>query len=834
MALVPLGDRTGRTASGRHQVADGQTDVQEAGSATPDQDTPRDDHRDGESRGDGLWGDGGDGQVADPEPDEAGQSTIAGATDATLLRWDLDGGDGPSMTHDDAEEGAGFSSFAAVVARQPAPTRVALAAPAPTPVMDLPPLTPEMFINRELSWLEFNRRVLREATETATPILERCKFAAIVSDNLDGWFMIRMAGVKRKVVAGIMTVGPDGRTPPAQFAVIRRSVQEGLDQQAVVIREQLLPELAAQGIAITHPDALSDDERATMAKLFERDIFPVLTPQGIDAGRPFPHVSGGSLNLIVVLRGEGVHDARYARIKIPATLPMLLPVRRGAASATVEGDTQLVWLQDVIANNVARLFPGVEVTAAYPFHVLRDADIEPEEDDDDRHSLMAIMRETLNQRPFGPVVRIMVTPAMPEPVREWLREQLGGLPGDVYVVDGPLTPDSLFELLRLDRPDLKDPPFTPRRFRFGPDGRDEPSPADIFTAIRERDLLVHHPYQSFDAFVDFIRAAATDPDVVAIKQTLYRLGRNSPLIPALIDARDDDTQVAVLVELRARFDEESNIQWAEALERRGVHVAYGLQGLKTHGKATMVVRRERDGMRRYVHLGTGNYNASTARTYEDLGLFSADEGLGADVAELFNALTGFSEQETYRKIWTAPRRLRGTLIETIAAEIEAHRRTGRGHLLFKMNQLVDRETIRALYAASRAGVRVDLVIRGICSLRPGVPGWSDNIRVFSIVGRFLEHSRVYAFAGGGEGEPRVYLGSADLMERNLDRRVEVVFPVEDPEIRADLWETVLPAYLRDTVNTHELHADGSWRLRSPEPGEEPFDVQRWFQDRYPG
>jgi polyphosphate kinase len=749
---------------------------------------------------------------------------------ATTPRWDLEDTAGLMVDHDDAEEGAGYTRMATDFANSPtAPSRPLV--PEVEPPLALPPLTPDMFINRELSWLEFNRRVLKEATEAATPILERAKFAAICSDNLNGWFMIRMAGVKRKVVAGIMTVGPDGRTPPAQFAVIRQRVQEALDQQADIIREQLLPELTAQGIEITHPDRLSADERATMARLFDRDIFPVLTPQGIDAGRPFPHVSGGSLNLIVVLPGDG--GDRYARIKVPATLPDLLPVRRdGEATTTDEnGRLQLVWLQDVIIASIQRLFPGVVVRAAYPFHVLRDADIEPEEEEDDRHNLMAVMRETLSQRPFGPVVRIMVPPAMPEPVRDWLREQLNGLREDIYVVDGPLAPDSLFELLRLDRPDLKDPPFTPERFRFSTSGKEPEDVADIFRAIRERDLIVHHPYQSFDAFVDFIRAASTDPDVVAIKQTLYRLGRNSPLIPALIEARDDDTQIAVLVELRARFDEESNIQWAEALERRGVHVAYGLAGLKTHCKATMVVRRERDGMRRYVHLGTGNYNASTARTYEDLGLFSSDEDLGADVAELFNSLTGFSEQSEYRKIWTAPRGLRTHILEGIASEIAVHERTGRGHLVFKMNQLVDRESIRALYAASRAGVKVDLIIRGICSLRPGVPGWSDNIRVYSIVGRFLEHSRIYAFGNGGEGEPRVYLGSADLMERNLDRRVEVVFPVEAPAIRDYLWDEMLPAYMRDTVNAHELQADGVWRLRSQDDGPS-FDVQRWLQDRH--
>ncbi len=797
-------------------VADRQV---ETGSASRDDETP--DGRPGNSIEDGAESPASDGVARGLSRDTA-----------SAVRWELDepGALGRGINHDEAEEGAGYAVMASVAAADPVAVAPAAAAPVTAPPMELPPLLPELFINRELSWLEFNRRVLGEATESSTPLIERAKFIAIFSDNLDGWFMIRMAGVKRKVVAGITTVGPDGRTPAAQFAAIRERVQELLDLQAAVITDHLLPDLATAGIEIVHPSVLSDAEADLARDLFDRDVFPVLTPQGIDAGRPFPHVSGGSLNLIVTLQADGAE--RFARIKIPATLPSLLPVPHPDAEGTGDGRTRLMWLQDVIIANVQRLFPGVTILDAHPFHVLRDADIEPEEDDDDRHNLLAVMRETLSQRPFGPVVRLIINPDLPEATREWLCEQLHALPEDVYVVDGPINGEGFFELLRLDRPDLKDPPFSPPRFRFEPYRREDDEPEDVFRAISRGDILVHHPYQSFDAFVAFIRAASTDPDVVAIKQTLYRLGKNSPLIPALIEARDDDTQVAVLVELRARFDEESNIQWAEALERRGVHVAYGLAGLKTHCKATMVVRRERDGMKRYLHLGTGNYNASTARTYEDLGLFTCDEDLGADVAELFNALTGFSEEDPYRKIWTAPRQLRTRVLEAIAAEMEAHKRTGRGRLIFKMNQLVDRESIRALYAASRAGVKVDLIIRGICSLRPGVPGWSENIRVVSIVGRFLEHSRIYAFASGGEGPPRVYLGSADLMERNLDRRVEVVFPLEDPLVRSEIWDEILPAYLQDTVNARELHSDGVWRPVEAADGQS-FDVQRWLQERHP-
>jgi polyphosphate kinase len=531
---------------------------------------------------------------------------------------------------------------------------------------------------------------------------------------------------------------------------------------------------------------------------------------------------------------SGTLGERSARIKIPAVLPRLVDV-------PLDGDgSTFVWLEDLISSELERLFPGNEILAAYPFHVTRDADIEPdEEDDDDGHDLMTIMRETLSQRTFGPVVRLMVDRSLPEDVRDWLVDQLHASDRDLYVVDGPLGAEDLFELARLDRPDLKDPPFTPALVvPTASDAMQTDDPPDIFAALRERDVLLHHPYQSFATVVDFIRAAANDRDVVAIKQTLYRIGKDSPLVPALIEARDDDTQVAVLLELRARFDEENNIGWAEQLERRGVHVAYGLAGLKTHCKATLVVRREPDGLRRYVHLGTGNYNATTARLYEDLGLLSARDDLGRDVSELFNAITGYARQERYQTLWVAPARLRERFLEAIAREVEAHRRTGQGYLCFKMNQLVDRTLIRALYAASRAGVRIDLIVRGICCLRPGVPGWSETIRVVSIVGRFLEHSRVYYFAHGGagaDGTPggdALYLGSADLMERNLDRRIEAVFPVEDPALKADLRDEVLPAYLRDTVNARELQPDGTWPRVRPAEGEAPFDVQAWLMNRY--
>ncbi len=700
---------------------------------------------------------------------------------------------------------------------------------------NLPRLRPELFINRELSWLQFNQRVLEEAIEPTTPLLERVKFAAIFSANLDEFFMIRVAGIKRKLAAGIGDPGPDGRTPTAQLTAIRTAAQAQLDRSSALIAEELLPALARQGITVVPYSELDRSAQESLARWFEEEIFPVLTPQAIDRGRRFPHVSNRSLNLIVALRLDtGPH---FARVKIPATLPRLVPIPAdpNAASRTEEdaaGPLQFTWLEQVVAAHLPRLFPGATVTARYPFHVTRDSDIDLDEEDDpdDDTDLMMTMRESISQRAFGPVVRLMVDMTMPEDVRDWLVEHLRATDRDLYIVDGPLAGDDLMELAAIDRPDLKDPPFLPAPVPDFLVAAPDLEAPDIFAVLRDHDVLVHHPYQSFGAVVDFVRAASTDPNVVAIKQTLYRLGKDSPLIPALIEARDDDTQVAVMVELKARFDEENNITWAEELERHGVHVAYGLTGLKTHCKATLVVRREPTGLRRYVHLATGNYNAGTTRVYEDLGLLSAREDLGSDVSELFNRLTGFAQVESYRRIWAAPTQLRDRFLEAIAREIKRHQKHGDGHLIFKVNALVDRTIIRALYAASRAGVKIDLIVRGACCLRPGVPGWSETIRVVSVVGRFLEHSRIFYFHNGGEAH--VYLGSADLMERNLDRRVEVIFPVEDAVLARHIRDDILRPYLRDTVNARALQTDGLYLPVMPEPDAKPFDVQAAFLDRY--
>lgn len=703
----------------------------------------------------------------------------------------------------------------------------------------LPALSPELYINRELSWLEFNRRVLEEAQDASARLMARVRFVSIFSSNLDEFFMIRVAGVQRKVVAGIGDRGPDGRSPVQQLREIHQITQELLSEQATLVTEKLLPELADAGIKVLRYADLSGEEQASLRLVFEHEIFPVLTPQAIDRGRRFPHVSNDSLNLIVVLRGDEGH--RFARVKVPALLPRLVPVPASSPEGEsgrvlakpTEESSRFTWIEDVISANLDRLFRGSEVVAAYPFQLLRDSDVEPDEDDDDQDDLLEIMRETLSLRPFGTTVRVDIDDTMPDEVRDWLMEQVHAGRRELYVVKGPLQLEDLMELHQLDRADLDDPSFSPASVLTTPRGEQpdqDSDPTDLFKAIRDNDVLLHHPYQSFNGVVDFIQTASRDKNVVAIKQTLYRIGKDSPLIPCLIAARDDDTQVAVLVELKARFDEENNISWAQTLERAGVHVAYGLTGLKTHAKVTLVVRREPDGLRRYVHVSTGNYNANTARVYEDIGLLTSQDDIASDASELFNHLTGFGTEEPYRAMWIAPRDMRGKLMRAIFVEVEQHREHGNGHIILKMNSLVDREAIRALYAASREGVRVDLIVRGICCLRPGIPGTSETIRVISVVGRFLEHSRVYYF--GNNGRPRIFLGSADAMERNFDRRVEALFPIESPDLQQHLKEKVLDSYFRDTVNARELGPDDVWRPVKPAEGEEPFDVQAWFMELY--
>src|SRR5216683_4432143 len=673
---------------------------------------------------------------------------------------------------------------------------------------------PDLYINRELSWIEFNRRVFEEAQDSRHPLLERVKFVSIFDTNLDEFIMIRLAGLKDQIAAHVTTVSPDGLTPEQQLLAVRQELAPQVQQLRQLWRDELVPLLAQQHIYILDYEQLDERQHKALRSYFEREIFPVLTPLAVDAGHRFPHISNRSLNLAVVITDPG-HSERFARVKVPPSLPRLVPV------PVAEKETQAVayvWIEQIIAANLNMLFPGFEVWESYPFRVLRDADIELQEDD--AYDLLETIEQSLRSRRFGSVVDLAVNPSMPLRIRSLLLDNLEITPGDLTVIDGPLGIGDVMELHALERPDLKDAPLVPRTRPQLRDGQ------HLFAAIRRHDWLIHLPYDSFNPVVEFIRAAAHDPQVLAIKQTLYRVGPNSPVVDRLLEAVENGKQVAVLVELKARFDEENNIEWARALEHAGVHVVYGLIGLKTHAKIALVVRKEADGLVRYVHLGTGNYNATTARVYEDLSLFTCSPEIGADASDLFNSLTGYSRQSSYRKLLVAPVSLRQAIVERIEREIRVQEEHGHGRLIFKVNALVDPEMIRMLYRASQAGVCIDLILRGICCLRPGIAGVSENIRVRSLVGRFLEHSRVFYFGNGGNEE--IYLGSADLMQRNLDGRVETLFPIEDPALRTIILEQLLNRALEDTVNAHELLPDGRYVRVQPAPGEQPYDSQAWF------
>ncbi len=673
---------------------------------------------------------------------------------------------------------------------------------------------PDLYINRELSWVEFNRRVFEEAQDERHPLLERVKFLSIFDTNLDEFIMIRVAGLKDQLAAHLSTLSPDGLTAEQQLAAVRERLGPLIQDVHQYWRNTLMPLLAEQHIHILNYEQLDDVQRAAMQSYFEREIFPVLTPLAVDPGHPFPLISNRSLNLAVVIT-DPVYGERFARVKVPPALPRLLPVPVSPGNAQTAA---FVWIEQVIAAHLSMLFPGFDVWESYPFRVLRDADIELQEDE--ASDLLEYIEQEVRERRFGSVVDLAVNPSMPLRIRSLLLDNLEITANDLTVIDGPLGIGAVLELYNLDRPDLKDPPFTPRT---PPALRKE---QNLFDEIRQHDIVLHHPYDSFNSVIEFIHAAAHDTNVLAIKQTLYRVGTNAPVVAELLDAVEHGKQVAVLVELKARFDEENNIEWARALERAGVHVVYGLVGLKTHAKVALVVRREDDGLRRYVHLGTGNYNATTARTYEDLCLLTCHPDIGADVTDLFNLLTGYSRQQSYRKLLVAPMSLRRSLTERIEREIRVQEQYGTGRLIFKINALVDPEIIHLLYRASQAGVNIDLIVRGICCLRPGVAGVSENIRVRSIVGRFLEHSRIYYFSNNGNEE--LYLGSADLMPRNLNGRVETLFPVEDPVLRDAIRDHILQSLLADTVNARELLPDGCYIRVRPEPGEELFDSQDWF------
>ncbi len=695
----------------------------------------------------------------------------------------------------------------------PVRDEAAVETPAPIDLDD-----PKLYINRELSQLDFFWRVLDEARDERNPLLERVKFLAIVSSILDEFFMVRVAGLRQQIEAGVVDIPPDGLTPAEQLAAIRKMAHKQMLATRECWRETLLPKLAEQNITVYDYAELSDSQRARVDRYFTEVIFPVLTPLGLDPGRPFPHISNLSLNLAVIVRDDAGSE-RFARVKVPDTLPRLVPIKRSSGGVrkdgTPPGKHRFVWLEQVIATHLGQLFPGMQVVEAHPFHVTRDAD--PMIQELEAADLLETIEQSVRRRRFGSVVRVKIDEATPAHVRELLIENLEMDRSDMYVAPGPLSLSDVRSLYAIERWDLKDPPIVPA------------VPAalssalandDYFAAIRQGDVLLHHPYDSFGPVVGFLRQAASDPDVLAIKQTLYRVGRNAPVVEALLEAIQNGKQVAALVELKARFDEESNISWARALEAEGVHVVYGLPGLKTHSKVALVVRKEGDGIRRYVHLATGNYNAVTALSYTDLGMFTCDEAIGMDATDLFNYLTGYSSKTDYQKLIVAPVNLRSRMTELIDREI-AHGPDG--HLIFKMNALVDRQMIRQLYHASQAGVQVDLIVRSMCCLRPGVPGVSDNIRVISIVGRFLEHSRIYYFRNAGAEE--VYLGSADLMPRNIDRRVEVLFPITAEAMIRHLRDDVLQTYLADNVKTRRLRPDGAYEMIEPGPDEPEINSQ---------
>jgi polyphosphate kinase len=683
---------------------------------------------------------------------------------------------------------------------------------------------PQNYLNRELGALAFQRRVFEEAQDERNPLLERIKFIAIIGSNLDEFFMVRVGGLNSPAARSPdLDFSIDDASPSEQLVAIRKAAQELMENVNDFLKTSLQPELHEAGIHIFDYNELNECQQQAANAYFTNFIFPVLTPLAFDPGHPFPHISNLSLNLAILVKGndEQVH---FARLKIPDTLPYLVPIQAesggDAREKTGQQQHYFVWISQVIRANLNAFFPGMEILEAQPFYVNRNAEMEIRALEN--LDLLETMEESVRKRRFSPVVRLLVDQRMPKNVLDILIENLNIDSEDIYTIRGPLVLRSLMQLYRLDRPDLKYKVFSPATSSLL-----KAEGEDFFAAIREGDILLHHPYDTFAPVIHFLEVAARDPNVLAIKQTLYRVGSNSPVVKTLLEAsRDYGKQVAVLVELKARFDEESNIGWARMLEQEGVHVTYGLLGLKTHSKVALVVRKEEGRVRRYMHLATGNYNHVTAQLYEDLGLFTCDDDIGADATDLFNYLTGYSRKEDYRKLLVAPVKMRAQLEGLIRQEIEHQVRGEQGYIVIKVNALVDRPMIRLLYQASQNGVKIDLIIRGACSLRPGVEGLSENIRVISILGRFLEHSRIFYFRNAGQ--ERIYLGSADLMPRNLNQRVEVLFPVEDSRLVKHIRDNILKIILSDNVRARLMLPDGSYQRISPAPGEPMIDSQEWF------
>jgi polyphosphate kinase len=709
------------------------------------------------------------------------------------------------------------------------------------------PVSPDLYsaqyyFNREISWLRFNERVLHEALDARNLLLERLKFLAIFSSNLDEYFMARVAGLKQQVDAQITQRTQDGMTPQEQLDAIHNELKPMVAKQHRYFVEDLKPQLEAAGIRLLDYQQLSDRQVEELRTYFLEQIFPVLTPLAVDPGHPFPYISSLSLNLAVVVRDRICGESHFARVKVPDALPRFISLSIPKGTDVPSPQWWAVPIEQVIAQNLQCLFNGMDIEACYPFRITRNADFEIEEDEAD--DLLIAIEQELRKRRFGSVVRMEIQVGMPNFIRNMLIEEMDLGEADVYTVEGLLCLSDLFAIAGLPFPELKSPPWnpiTPSRLRrleavYRPEERlvapgklMEEEQTDIFAIIRSGDLLVHHPYESFAGSVlRFITEAAYDPNVLSIKMTLYRTAGDSkfvdsPIVSSLIAAAENGKQVVALVELKARFDEENNIIWARKLEKVGVHVVYGLVGLKTHTKITMVVRREGQQLRRYVHIGTGNYNPRTARLYTDLGLFSCREDIGADLTDLFNYLTGFSRQEAYRKLLVAPVNLRDRMLALIQQEVDLQKQGKQGHIMIKMNSLIDPDLIAALYRASQAGVQVDAIVRGICSLRPGLEGISENIRVISLIGLFLEHDRIFYFHN--DGNPKVYIGSADWRPRNLDRRVEAVVPIEDPILAGRLRE-MLDLCLSDNRQAWDLQADGQFIQRRPAEGEPERSVHQ--------
>ena len=673
-----------------------------------------------------------------------------------------------------------------------------------------------LYFNREISWLAFNRRVLEEALDPAWPLLERLKFLCIFASNLDEFFMIRVSGLHEQLEASVTERSPDGLSAQEQLRLICEIARADVALASSTLTDDVLPKLSERGVRVLAWGDLDAEAKKELTAYFENVVFPVLTPLAFDPAHPFPFLSNLSLSLAVELteKDDGKKPF-FARLKVPPSLPRLVPVPGGAEKA------DFLLLEDLVEAHLSSLFPGMKIRGASAFRVTRDADFDLREEE--AGDLLRSVAENVRLRRFGAAIRIEVDRRCPETVRELLRSQLALDPEDLYEIDGPLGVSDLLALTKVDRPDLKDGEFLPASRGFFAD------PAAGFEAIRQKDVLLHHPYDSFDPVQRFLEAAAEDPDVLAIKMTLYRTGTDSPIVAALARAAENGKQVAVLVELQARFDEEKNIQWARSLERVGVHVAYGVEGLKTHAKIALVVRREGNAMRRYVHIGTGNYNRVTSRVYTDLGLFTARPEFGHDASELFNFLTGFSKRTRYKRLTVAPFNLHEKTLALIDRETEKAKGGRPAGIAAKMNSLVDPKVIRALYRASMAGVPIVLGVRGICCLRPGVPGISENIRVSSVVGRFLEHSRAFSFGVGDEEE--VYIASADWMPRNFFRRVELMTPILDPQAREKIRQEVFEPLRLDNSRARDLGSDGSYVRRAPAPGAAAVDAQQMLLDR---